>query len=147
MFVWIVQLLPKKLVKPSVLFVSKLGKYKFVGYEEFEKTLLLLSESELVFPKYSRFTNLIQLLKALLPILVKLAGKNKSFKEEQSENAHFSIVFNPSGKSNTVKAFKTKEELQAGVDAFITRFLNLKDKKENVSISKSSIDSPKIYVK
>ena len=42
---------------------------------------------------------------------------------------------------------ETKEELQAGVDRFIARFLNLKDKKENVSISKSSIDSPKVYTK
>ena len=50
-------------------------------------------------------------------------------------------------KSNCTKAFETKEKLQAGVDAFITRFLNLKDKKENVSISKSSIDSPKVYTK
>lgn len=50
-------------------------------------------------------------------------------------------------KSNCTKAFETKEELQAGVDRFITRFLNLKDKKENVSISKSSIDSPKVYTK
>lgn len=50
-------------------------------------------------------------------------------------------------KSNLVKAFETKEELQAGVDRFIARFLNLKDKKENASTSKSSIDSPKVYTK
>jgi hypothetical protein len=50
-------------------------------------------------------------------------------------------------KSNYVKAFETKEELQAGVDRFITRFLNLKDTKENASTSKSPIDSPKVYTK
>ncbi len=52
-------------------------------------------------------------------------------------------------KSNLVKAFETKEELQAGVDKFIARFLNLKDTKENDSISKNrdTKDLPKVYTK
>ena len=52
-------------------------------------------------------------------------------------------------KSNSVKAFETKEELQAGVDKFIARFLNLKDTKGTDSISKNqdTKDLPKVYTK
>lgn len=52
-------------------------------------------------------------------------------------------------KSNYVKAFETKEELQAGVDRFIARFLNLKDSKGNDSISRKQDikDLPKVYTK
>ena len=52
-------------------------------------------------------------------------------------------------KSNYVKAFETKEELQAGVDRFIARFLNLKDSKVNDSISRKQDikDLPKVYTK
>ena len=65
------------------------------------------------------------------------------------------IYKTPSGKvytepkSNYVKAFETKEELQAGVDRFVARFLNLKDTKGNDSISKKpeTKDLPKVYTK
>lgn len=52
-------------------------------------------------------------------------------------------------KNNCVKAFETKEELQVGVERFIARFLNLKDIKENDSISRNqdSKDLPKVYTK
>lgn len=52
-------------------------------------------------------------------------------------------------KSNLVKAFETKEKLQAGVDRFITRFLNLKDTKgnaDNVRI-KDGIGIQKVHIK
>lgn len=52
-------------------------------------------------------------------------------------------------KSNSVKAFETKEELQAGVDRFIARFLNLKDTKgnaDNVCI-KDGMGIQKVHIK
>lgn len=45
-------------------------------------------------------------------------------------------------KSNFVKAFETKEELQAGVDRFIAKFLSI-DEKEKTKTKETS----KIYVK
>ncbi len=52
-------------------------------------------------------------------------------------------------KSNCTKAFETKEELQAGVDAFIDRFLLIRGQKGNNSIvkNKENIDPPKVYIK
>lgn len=52
-------------------------------------------------------------------------------------------------KSNYVKAFETKEELQAGVDRFIAGFLNLKDSKENADnvCIKDGIGIQKVHIK
>ena len=74
------QLLPKKLVKLVLPLSSTSGKYKFVGYEELEKGLQF--GRLFVFPKYSTFANLEQLLKASLQILVRLPDKIKLTKEE-----------------------------------------------------------------